>query len=56
VLLVKKDKTCSVSTAALKAFNAYSLNKQQNFNRDNTIDFNDANMQSKISKDAVSKH
>jgi len=52
--MAKKDKTCSVSVTALRAFNVYSMHKQQNFNRDNTIDFNDATVQKNIAKDAVS--
>jgi len=51
--MAKKDKTCKVSAAALKAFNVYTINKQQNFNRDNTVDFNDATVQKNLANDAV---
>jgi len=54
VALVKKDKTCGVNTVALRAFNVYTINKQQNFKLDNTVDFNDATVQKNIEKDAVS--
>jgi len=53
VVMAKKEKTCAVNQAALKAFNTYCINKQQNSNRDNTIDFNDAAVLSSISKEAV---
>jgi len=49
----KKDKTCGVSSAALRTFNVYSLNKQQNYKLANTVNFNDANIQKSIAKDAV---
>jgi len=52
VVMEKKDKTCKVSVAALRAFNVYTINKQQNFDY-NTIDFNDALVQKNIAKDAV---
>jgi len=53
VVLIKKDKTCGVNPAALRAFNVYTLNQQQNNNPENTVDFNDAAVQKKIAKDAV---
>jgi len=55
LVMGKKDKTCKVSVAALKAFNVYTINKQQNFNRDNTLDFNDVTVQKNIATDAVRK-
>jgi len=49
----KKDKVCEVSSTALKAFNVYTMNKQQNYNLANTVNFNDAKVQKNIAKDAV---
>jgi len=53
VALVKKEKTCAVTTGSLRAFNVYILNQQQKINPDSTIDFNDATVQKTIAKDAV---
>jgi len=51
--VITKDKTCEVSTTALKAFNAYTMYKQQNINLGNKINYNDAGVQKNIAKDAV---
>jgi len=53
VEIIGKEKTCGVNTAALKAFNTYSMNKQQNYKLANTINFNDSMVLKSIAKDAV---
>jgi hypothetical protein len=51
----KEDKKCKVNAAALKStFNTYVMNKQQNTNLNNTIDFSDEEVTKKMGKAAVS--
>lgn len=52
LVLDKKDKSCANPNG--KTFNGYIMNKQQNANAGNTINFNDAKVQKALSKDAVS--
>jgi len=50
---VKGDKTCRVSAAALKIFNSYTLNKQQDMKKNNTLDFKSSKLAKAYAKDAV---
>jgi len=53
VVAKKGDKTCKISSAALKVFNAYFLNKQQDWKKDNTIDYTSSKLAKDLGKDAV---
>jgi len=55
VIAEKGDKTCKVSTAALKIFNTFVLNKQQDMKKNNSIDFTNPKLIKAFGKDAVSK-
>jgi len=49
----KADKTCKVNSGALKIFNSYTLNKQQDIKKNNTIDFSNSKLTKAFGKDAV---
>jgi len=51
----KKDKTCKVNAGALKIFNSYTLNKQQDIKKNNAIDFSNSKLTKAFGKDAVRK-
>jgi len=50
---VKTDKACKVNSGALKIFNSYTLNKQQEMKKNNTIDFSNSKLTKAFGKDAV---
>jgi hypothetical protein len=52
VVLDKKDKSCPNPNA--KAFNSYTMNKQQKTINNNDVSFNDAGVQKALASDAVS--
>jgi len=47
------DKTCRVNTQALKVFNTFNLNKQQESKKNNTLDFLNLKSSKTFAKDAV---
>jgi len=49
----KADKACKVSSSTLKIFNTYTLNKQQDIKKINTIDFSSSTVKKNLGKDAV---
>jgi len=49
----KNNKTCGATSAALRAFNIYTMNKLQNAKLGHKINFNDVKVQKSIAKDAV---
>jgi len=52
----KEDTTCKINPAAVKIFNSYTLNKQQDMKKGNTLDFNSLKLAKAYGKDAVRRN
>jgi len=55
VVAEKVDKTCKESSTALKIFNTFVLNKQQDIKKNNALDFTNSKLIKAFGKDAVRK-
>jgi len=53
VNMVKGDKTCKVNPPSLNVFNAYGLNKLQNFRMNNTLEVNTNKANAGLGKTSV---
>jgi len=49
----KADKACKVNVGSLKIFNYFTLNKQQDTKKGNTLDFTNSKLTKAFGKDAV---